>query len=153
MEVACHLVCHNPLAQLVADAAAVNTACLQRTPDVLLQQVRACIDDDVLISLYHLYCYYTTAAALAPCLRGIVAIAPEARTTRMIGSAAIMLAWVACGRLTAYWEPDLNAWDVAGTHMIQQPPNTACYLCCLFRQCASLLLMLLLVNQASLDSC
>ena len=26
---------------------------------------------------------------------------------------AIMLAWVACGRLSAYFEADLNAWDTA----------------------------------------
>ncbi|CAN0004548.1 unnamed protein product [Discosporangium mesarthrocarpum] len=50
---------------------------------------------------------------LAPCMRGIMALAPHIRTTRMIGSAAIMLAWVACGRLTCYWEPDLNSWDTA----------------------------------------
>jgi fructose-1,6-bisphosphatase/inositol monophosphatase family enzyme len=31
----------------------------------------------------------------------------------MLGSAAIMLAWVAAGRLTAYFECDLNAWDTA----------------------------------------
>ena len=31
----------------------------------------------------------------------------------MLGSAAIMLAWVACGRLSAYFEADLNAWDTA----------------------------------------
>lgn len=32
---------------------------------------------------------------------------------RMLGSAAIMLAWVAAGRLTAYFEADLNVWDLA----------------------------------------
>ena len=31
----------------------------------------------------------------------------------MLGSAAIMLAWVAAGRLTADFECDLNAWDTA----------------------------------------
>merc|ERR1719343_1445647 len=31
----------------------------------------------------------------------------------MLGSAALMLAWVACGRLTSYWEYDLSSWDVA----------------------------------------
>jgi myo-inositol-1(or 4)-monophosphatase len=31
----------------------------------------------------------------------------------MFGSAAIMLAWVACGRVTAYFEADLNSWDTA----------------------------------------
>lgn len=35
------------------------------------------------------------------------------RSVRMLGSAAIMLAWVAAGRLTAYFECDLNAWDTA----------------------------------------
>ena len=25
-----------------------------------------------------------------------------------------MLAWVACGRVTAYFEADLNSWDTAG---------------------------------------
>jgi myo-inositol-1(or 4)-monophosphatase len=31
----------------------------------------------------------------------------------MLGSAALMLAYVACGRLSAYFEADLNAWDTA----------------------------------------
>ncbi|CAN0500126.1 unnamed protein product, partial [Ectocarpus sp. 12 AP-2014] len=32
-----------------------------------------------------------------------------------------MLAWVACGRLTCYWEPDLNSWDIAaGALLIQE---------------------------------
>jgi myo-inositol-1(or 4)-monophosphatase len=35
------------------------------------------------------------------------------RPSRMLGSAAIMLAWVAAGRLTAYYECDLNSWDTA----------------------------------------
>ena len=35
------------------------------------------------------------------------------RTVRMLGSAAVMLSWVAVGRLTAYFETDLNAWDLA----------------------------------------
>jgi myo-inositol-1(or 4)-monophosphatase len=46
--------------------------------------------------------------ALGPCLRGVHALSPRVRSVRMLGSAAIMLAWVACGRLTAYFEPDLN---------------------------------------------
>jgi myo-inositol-1(or 4)-monophosphatase len=32
---------------------------------------------------------------------------------RMLGSAATMMSWVACGRLSAYFEADLNAWDIA----------------------------------------
>ncbi|CAN0053755.1 unnamed protein product [Heterosigma akashiwo] len=53
-------------------------------------------------------------ASLMPSLRGIQALTPKVRTLRMIGSAAIMFAWVAAGRLTAYFEPDLNSWDIAG---------------------------------------
>ena len=55
-----------------------------------------------------------SAAALAPCMRGLSALAPEVRSLRLLGSAAVMLAWVACGRLSAYFEPDLHAWDSAG---------------------------------------
>ena len=36
----------------------------------------------------------------------------------MLGSAAIMLAWVACGRLSSYFEADLNAWDTAAGVLI-----------------------------------
>ena len=51
--------------------------------------------------------------SLRPMVRGISAVGAKARTIRMLGSAAIMLAWVACGRLSAYFEADLNAWDTA----------------------------------------
>ena len=37
-------------------------------------------------------------------LLGIKVLMPEVRTIRMLGSAALMLAWVANGRLTGYWE-------------------------------------------------
>ena len=46
-------------------------------------------------------------------LKGIQVLMPKVRTIRMLGSAAIMLAWVANGRLTAYWEYDLSSWDIA----------------------------------------
>ena len=39
----------------------------------------------------------------------------------MLGSAALMLAWVANGRLTGYWEYDLSSWDIsAGALLIQE---------------------------------
>lgn len=46
-------------------------------------------------------------------MKGVVALMPKVRTIRMLGSAAIMLAWVSNGRLTCYWEYDLSSWDVA----------------------------------------
>ena len=43
------------------------------------------------------------------------------RAVRMLGSAALMLAWVACGRLSAYFEADLNAWDsAAGVLLVRE---------------------------------
>jgi myo-inositol-1(or 4)-monophosphatase len=45
----------------------------------------------------------------------------EVQTLRAIGSAALALAWVAAGRLDAYWNWHLNAWDfAAGAVIIQQ---------------------------------
>ncbi|MBS0283546.1 MAG: inositol monophosphatase [Proteobacteria bacterium] len=41
------------------------------------------------------------------------AIAPQVAGIRRLGSAALDLAWVAAGRFDAYWESDLNIWDVA----------------------------------------
>lgn len=40
-------------------------------------------------------------------------ILPIARDIRCFGSAALNLAWVACGRVDGYWESDTNRWDVA----------------------------------------
>ena len=38
----------------------------------------------------------------------------EAQAVRRDGSAAIDLAYIACGRFDGFWEDGLNAWDVAG---------------------------------------
>ncbi|MBI3999215.1 MAG: inositol monophosphatase, partial [Candidatus Omnitrophica bacterium] len=35
------------------------------------------------------------------------------KKTRMLGSAAMSLAYVACGRMDAYWEENILFWDVA----------------------------------------
>ncbi|MBX6352575.1 MAG: inositol monophosphatase [Thermoflavifilum sp.] len=40
-------------------------------------------------------------------------IAGRAKNLRALGSAALHMAYVACGRLDAFWEYDLNAWDLA----------------------------------------
>ena len=54
-------------------------------------------------------------------LKGIQSLMPKVRTIRMLGSAAIMLAWTASGRLTGYWEYDLSSWDIAaGSLLIQE---------------------------------
>lgn len=44
---------------------------------------------------------------------------------RRVGSAALDMAYVACGRLDGYWEPFLNPWDLAaGVLLVQQAGGT-----------------------------
>lgn len=45
---------------------------------------------------------------------------PKVRAIRRPGSAALDLAYVACGRLDGFWELRLNPWDVAGGLIIAQ---------------------------------
>lgn len=48
------------------------------------------------------------------------------RSLRSIGSAALALAWVACGRLDAYWNWHLNSWDVAAGALIIERAGGRC---------------------------
>lgn len=53
------------------------------------------------------------------------ALTPQVRGIRALGSAALHLAYVASGRLTAYCEIGLNAWDVAaGALLVQESGGT-----------------------------
>lgn len=45
-------------------------------------------------------------------------IAVEVRKTRMLGSAALALAYIACGRLDAYVEEQISDWDIAAGRLI-----------------------------------
>ena len=58
--------------------------------------------------------------SLEQCLKAIQPLMPAVRTIRMLGSSAVMLPWVANGRLTAYWTPDECAWDIAAGALIVQ---------------------------------
>lgn len=52
-------------------------------------------------------------------------IAPRVRGIRRFGSAALDLAWVACGRLDAYWEWRINRWDFfAGWLLVTEAGGT-----------------------------
>jgi myo-inositol-1(or 4)-monophosphatase len=45
-------------------------------------------------------------------------IAHEVQTIRAVGSAALTLAWVAAGRLDAYFNLNLKPWDVAAGKLL-----------------------------------
>lgn len=54
-------------------------------------------------------------------MKGIQQLVPRVRNIRTIGSAALSLAYVATGRLSGFWELNLNAWDLAaGVLLIQE---------------------------------
>ena len=59
--------------------------------------------------------------SIGPALRSISELMPRARSIRILGSGVLNFAWVACGRLSAYWEPELAPWDsAAGTLLVQE---------------------------------
>lgn len=45
-------------------------------------------------------------------------ISVEVRKTRMLGSAALALAYIACGRLDAYIEEQISEWDIAAGKLL-----------------------------------
>jgi myo-inositol-1(or 4)-monophosphatase len=53
-------------------------------------------------------------------LRQIEAVAPKVRNVRSAGSAALHLAYVAAGRLSGFWEANLNSWDIAAGMLLVQ---------------------------------
>lgn len=57
-------------------------------------------------------------SSLNASLRATCTLSSKVRSMRVIGSAAIMLMWVAIGRISAYFEADLNAWDLAAGALI-----------------------------------
>jgi myo-inositol-1(or 4)-monophosphatase len=58
---------------------------------------------------------------LALSAREITAVQPKVAGLRRFGAAALDLAWVAAGRLDAYWERNLSPWDIAaGLIMVRE---------------------------------
>lgn len=55
----------------------------------------------------------TTREARESNLRCVTRVGPRARSVRILGAAALHLAYVAAGRLSGFWELDLRPWDVA----------------------------------------
>ena len=54
-------------------------------------------------------------------LQSMRALLPECRTIRRMGSAAVDLAYVACGRFDGFFEYGLNEWDIAaGAFIVQE---------------------------------
>lgn len=70
---------------------------------------------DALVSTGFGYDRRDNAAAYA---RVVAAVLERARGVRRLGSAALDLAWVACGRFDGHWEFKLEPWDVAAGFLL-----------------------------------
>ncbi len=55
----------------------------------------------------------------------LLRVLPAVRDIRRAGSAALDLAWCACGRFDAYYERGVNPWDVAAGVLIARRAGLA----------------------------
>lgn len=62
---------------------------------------------------------------LAPLIRRLEAMIHHCRDLRRIGSAALDICWVACGRLDVYYE-SVSPWDFAAARLIAQEAGAHC---------------------------
>jgi myo-inositol-1(or 4)-monophosphatase len=69
---------------------------------------------DALVATGFAYSSEVRAAESVPLSR----VLPAARDVRCFGSSALHLCWVACGRLDAYYQRGLKAWDYAAGALI-----------------------------------
>ena len=61
---------------------------------------------------------YKHRADFEPWMRSFQTLLPKVADVRRCGSAALDLAYVACGRLDGYWEPGLEPWDIAAGSLL-----------------------------------
>jgi myo-inositol-1(or 4)-monophosphatase len=68
----------------------------------------------------------TVVTADAPDVRAFLTAAPVCLAMRRTGSAALNLAYVACGRFDAHWAYEINPWDsAAGVLLVQEAGGVA----------------------------
>jgi myo-inositol-1(or 4)-monophosphatase len=65
-------------------------------------------------------------ASDSPDLQAFLQTAPRCQAVRRTGSAALNLAYVACGRLDGHWAHEIHPWDAAaGVLLVQEAGGTA----------------------------
>jgi len=69
---------------------------------------------------------YDSSYSKKPYFEMLEVIMRDARGLRRFGSAALDMAYVACGRFDAFYETSLNPWDVAGGIVICKEAGSAC---------------------------
>ncbi len=70
---------------------------------------------------------FSNYSRLEPFMKSLEIFMKKTRGVRRFGSAALDLAYVACGRFDAFYEYNLNPWDVAaGAFIVQQAGGKLC---------------------------
>ena len=59
-----------------------------------------------------------TMVGIDTSMKVLRSILPKVSDVKMNGSAALDLAYVACGRIDGYWEPGLQPWDIAAGSLL-----------------------------------
>jgi myo-inositol-1(or 4)-monophosphatase len=62
---------------------------------------------------------------VAEIMERLARVWPKVRDIRRLGSAALDICWVACGRLQCYYEASLSPWDVAAARLIASEAGAA----------------------------
>lgn len=82
------------------------------------KQIRVSTIDDLRISVIATGFPYSKNETGKNNLREFNAFLPGIQGIRRIGSAALDLSYLACGRIDGYWEPGLSPWDMAAGSLI-----------------------------------
>ncbi len=72
-------------------------------------------------ALAHAFVVASLPSAIAgdhPAVARLLRVLPHAQTLQRTGSAALNLAYVACGRIDAFWSSSLKPWDVAAGSLL-----------------------------------
>lgn len=102
---------YDPLREECFTALAGGGACLNGEP-IRVAAVRAPSEALAAVS------FPPQVAVDAPAVSDFLRILPHVHSVRRTGSTALNLAWLACGRLHAFWARRIACWDVAAGFLI-----------------------------------
>jgi len=83
-----------------------------------LKKIQVSESDDIGISIIATGFPYTKEDPNANNLKDFNLFLPKVQGVRRMGSAALDLSYVSCGRIDGYWEPGLSPWDMAAGSLI-----------------------------------
>ncbi|MEO1747518.1 MAG: inositol monophosphatase family protein [Pseudomonadota bacterium] len=117
-----------PLCAIVHDPAKLETFSAERGQGAYLNGSRITVNNTTALNSALLATGVPAGGRstyLSHCLRDLDQLMPKTAGIRRWGAAALDLAYVAAGRLDAYWERNLGAWDIAAGALIVEEAGGA----------------------------